>query len=80
MLTVSVFISGAGWLPSGVSEPLPGYGTRSSLPSDEMRNVTATPRIPANNEPSEGPQSHTLLIRALTKHSVLLAIAIAIDE
>lgn len=56
MLTVSVFISGAGWLPLGVSEPLPGYGAGSSRLSAEIRNLKATPGILTDNEPSEGPQ------------------------
>lgn len=65
MLTVSVLISGAGWLPSGVSEPPPpqGYGSRSSLPFDKIRNLTATPGVPNDHDPSEGSQSYTLSTR-----------------
>lgn len=63
MLTVSVFLSGARWLPSGVSEPLPGYGTRSSLPSDEIRNLTATPGVPNDYDPSESSESHAFSAR-----------------
>lgn len=67
--------SGAGSLPLGVSESLPRHGTGFFWPSNHMRNPTATRGMINDDEPSEGPQFHTPSTRALTKHSVLLAIA-----
>lgn len=67
--------SGAGSPPLGVSESLPRHGTGFFWPSNRMRNRTATPGMINDNEPSEGPQFHTLSTSALTKHSVLLPIA-----